>query len=104
MLVQVPRAGYLVALVCQDCREPMRCGFCGGPTRAQAGESAEVATVRSELRVVRPAADRLGMPDLRLSPGPGADRRRRADGGGAGQGVSANTGPDSRSAASGWPQ
>ena len=25
VLVQVPRAGYLVALVCQECREPMRC-------------------------------------------------------------------------------
>ena len=47
VLVQVPRAGYLVALVCQECREPMRCGFCGGPTRAQAGDSPEVATVRA---------------------------------------------------------
>jgi primosomal protein N' (replication factor Y) (superfamily II helicase) len=36
VLVQVPRAGYLVALVCQECREPARCGFCGGPTRAPA--------------------------------------------------------------------
>jgi primosomal protein N' (replication factor Y) (superfamily II helicase) len=45
VLVQVPRAGYLVALVCQDCREPMRCEFCGGPTEAQAGV-AEVATIR----------------------------------------------------------
>ena len=34
VLVQVPRAGYLVALVCQDCREPARCAFCGGPTRS----------------------------------------------------------------------
>ncbi|GAA3630604.1 primosomal protein N' [Microlunatus ginsengisoli] len=33
VLVQVPRAGYLVALVCQDCREPARCGFCDGPLR-----------------------------------------------------------------------
>ena len=45
VLVQVPRAGYLVALVCQECREPMRCGFCGGPTRVRAGESAEMAAV-----------------------------------------------------------
>lgn len=37
VLVQVPRAGYLVALVCQDCREPMRCRHCGGPTRAARG-------------------------------------------------------------------
>jgi primosomal protein N' (replication factor Y) len=45
VLVQVPRAGYLVALVCQECREPMRCGFCGGPTRVRAGEPAEMAAV-----------------------------------------------------------
>lgn len=37
VLVQVPRAGYLVALVCQDCREPARCRHCGGPTRAGRG-------------------------------------------------------------------
>jgi len=36
VLVQVPRAGYLVALVCQDCREPARCRHCGGPTRLSA--------------------------------------------------------------------
>jgi primosomal protein N' (replication factor Y) len=47
VLVQVPRAGYLVALVCQQCREPMRCGFCGGPTRAGASGVAEVPTVRA---------------------------------------------------------
>ena len=33
VLVQVPRAGYLVALVCGGCREPVRCRFCAGPTR-----------------------------------------------------------------------
>jgi primosomal protein N' (replication factor Y) (superfamily II helicase) len=33
VLVQVPRSGYLVALVCQDCREPARCGACDGPLR-----------------------------------------------------------------------
>jgi primosomal protein N' (replication factor Y) len=32
VLVQVPRAGGLLALVCQDCREPVRCRFCAGPT------------------------------------------------------------------------
>jgi primosomal protein N' (replication factor Y) (superfamily II helicase) len=41
VLVQVPRAGYLVALVCQECREPARCGFCGGPTRAMRAEPVE---------------------------------------------------------------
>ena len=41
VLVQVPRAGYLVALVCQDCREPARCRHCGGPTRAGRGRSGD---------------------------------------------------------------
>lgn len=30
VLVQVPRAGYLVALSCQRCRTPVRCPTCGG--------------------------------------------------------------------------
>jgi primosomal protein N' (replication factor Y) (superfamily II helicase) len=47
VLVQVPRAGYLVSLVCQDCREPMRCGFCGGPTIGSAGGPGDAATVRA---------------------------------------------------------
>lgn len=34
VLIQVPRAGYLVVLVCQDCREPVRCPHCHGPVRA----------------------------------------------------------------------
>ncbi|QGN32718.1 primosomal protein N' [Microlunatus sp. Gsoil 973] len=34
VLVQVPRAGYLVGLSCQTCREPVRCTTCHGPTRA----------------------------------------------------------------------
>jgi len=37
VLVQVPRAGYLVALVCQDCRDPARCRHCEGPLRASRG-------------------------------------------------------------------
>ena len=47
VLVQVPRAGYIVALLCQECREPMRCGFCGGPTKAPTGGLGEIATVRA---------------------------------------------------------
>ncbi|HZL74454.1 MAG TPA: primosomal protein N' [Propionibacteriaceae bacterium] len=46
VLVQVPRAGYLVALLCQECREPARCGFCGGPTRVPAGAPQEAASGR----------------------------------------------------------
>ena len=37
VLIQVPRAGGRLALVCQDCREPVRCRFCAGPT-ASGGE------------------------------------------------------------------
>jgi primosomal protein N' (replication factor Y) len=37
VLVQVPRAGYRLALVCQDCREPVHCRHCSGPTRAEEG-------------------------------------------------------------------
>ncbi len=36
VLVQVPRAGYLVALVCAECREPARCRTCHGPLRVEA--------------------------------------------------------------------
>ena len=35
VLIQVPRSGYLVALVCGDCREPARCHRCHGPLRQQ---------------------------------------------------------------------
>lgn len=44
VLVQVPRAGYLLALVCQDCREPVRCRFCGGPAHLSGGEAARLLT------------------------------------------------------------
>lgn len=33
VLVQVPRRGYLVALSCERCRAPVRCGTCAGPLR-----------------------------------------------------------------------
>lgn len=33
VLVQVPRAGYLIALSCQECRTPVRCPVCHGPVR-----------------------------------------------------------------------
>lgn len=35
VLVQVPRAGYLVLLVCDECREPVRCPHCHGTLRAR---------------------------------------------------------------------
>jgi len=31
VLVQVPRAGYLLGLACQSCRRPARCARCAGP-------------------------------------------------------------------------
>ena len=40
VLVQVPRAGYLLALVCQECREPVRCPFCVGPAHRTGGDAA----------------------------------------------------------------
>lgn len=36
VLVQVPRGGYLAGLVCQSCREPVRCPHCQGPVRVTA--------------------------------------------------------------------
>ena len=33
ILVQVPRAGYVVSLSCQTCREPVRCPHCRGRVR-----------------------------------------------------------------------
>jgi primosomal protein N' (replication factor Y) (superfamily II helicase) len=45
VLVQVPRAGYLVALVCQDCREPARCRFCAGPTRIASPDAEPEAAI-----------------------------------------------------------
>lgn len=33
VLVQVPRAGYLPVLACQQCRSPVRCPVCHGPVR-----------------------------------------------------------------------
>ncbi len=33
VLVQVPRAGYLPAVVCEQCRRPARCRHCRGPLR-----------------------------------------------------------------------
>jgi len=38
VLVQVPRAGYLVALACARCRVPARCAACHGPLQVRAGE------------------------------------------------------------------
>lgn len=39
VLVQVPRAGYLVVLVCDTCRESVHCPHCHGPVRAGAARA-----------------------------------------------------------------
>jgi primosomal protein N' (replication factor Y) len=45
VLIQVPRAGYRLALVCAGCREPVRCRFCSGPTRIDSsGQALPVCT------------------------------------------------------------
>lgn len=38
VLVQVPRAGYIPALSCANCRTPARCRRCNGPLRLPEGE------------------------------------------------------------------
>ncbi len=48
VLVQVPRAGGRLALVCQDCREPVRCRFCHGPTTSNPTTSSDAAAPRCE--------------------------------------------------------
>lgn len=57
VLIQVPRAGYLVALVCQSCREPVRCRFCTGPTKAARADSAGAPVQASCLWCARPQVD-----------------------------------------------
>ncbi len=42
VLVQVPRGGYVPVLVCARCREPARCGACGGPLALTGGQDAPV--------------------------------------------------------------
>ncbi|MDO5678662.1 MAG: primosomal protein N', partial [Propionibacteriaceae bacterium] len=39
VLVQVPRAGYLPALACQNCRTPVRGPACHGPVRLHRGDA-----------------------------------------------------------------
>lgn len=62
VLVQVPRTGYLVSLSCQQCREPVRCGHCNGPTRANR-RSATSRTETAEL----PAEHDQQLPEILLS-------------------------------------
>lgn len=54
VLVQVPRSGYLVALVCQECREPARCGRCHGPLRTLSGHQHTVDLACSWCGLLHP--------------------------------------------------
>ncbi|HSN12231.1 MAG TPA: primosomal protein N', partial [Propionibacteriaceae bacterium] len=40
VLVQVPRAGYVVSLSCRTCREPVRCPYCRGRVRTDVSAGA----------------------------------------------------------------
>ncbi|MGN6688605.1 MAG: primosomal protein N' [Actinomycetales bacterium] len=40
VLVQVPRAGYVPAVACQQCRHPARCARCAGPLQLNPGTAA----------------------------------------------------------------
>lgn len=42
VLIQVPRAGYVSALSCQDCRSPAVCARCGQRLRGERGENGVV--------------------------------------------------------------
>jgi primosomal protein N' (replication factor Y) len=44
VLVQVPRAGYVPLLRCQDCRSAARCQSCTGPLRLEGDRAAPVCT------------------------------------------------------------
>ena len=57
VLVQVPRSGYLVALVCSSCREPARCRFCGGPVRVPERAAPADSAVASCAWCGRPQTD-----------------------------------------------
>jgi primosomal protein N' (replication factor Y) (superfamily II helicase) len=50
VLVQVPRAGYLPGLSCQNCRKPARCTFCHGPLGLAAQHGREGQTQTPECR------------------------------------------------------
>ena len=44
VLIQVPRSGYQLALVCQDCREPARCRHCSGPLHRRDDSTAGIVS------------------------------------------------------------
>lgn len=46
VLVQVPRRGYLPAVVCAVCRTPARCRRCNGPLRLDSGDRDAAAVCR----------------------------------------------------------
>jgi primosomal protein N' (replication factor Y) len=69
VLVQVPRAGYVPTLACQDCRTPARCRRCAGPLALRAGDG-EVASA--------PYCRWCGAPDATFRCAACGSRRMRA--------------------------
>jgi primosomal protein N' (replication factor Y) len=67
VLVQVPRAGYVPALSCQDCRTPARCRRCAGPLALRAG-----------TEISPPYCRWCGAPDATFRCGTCGSRRLRA--------------------------
>jgi primosomal protein N' (replication factor Y) len=67
VLVQVPRAGYVPALACQDCRTPARCRRCAGPLALRAG-----------TEISPPYCRWCGAPDATFRCGTCGSRRLRA--------------------------
>ena len=50
VLVHVPRAGYLPGLVCQSCREPVRCPECSAQASADASDRRPVCPTHGTIR------------------------------------------------------
>ncbi len=46
VLVQVPRAGYVPAVACEQCRRPARCRRCRGPLRVTAAQTSSLLQCR----------------------------------------------------------
>src|SRR5439155_2963431 len=67
VLVQVPRAGYVPTLACQDCRTPARCRRCAGPLALRGGTEASAPHCRW-----------CGAPDANFRCGACGSRRLRA--------------------------
>ncbi|MDR1824195.1 MAG: hypothetical protein LBR27_02475 [Bifidobacteriaceae bacterium] len=80
VLVQVPRAGYVPALACADCREPARCRACHGPLALVEGRNAPVCRWcgRRELAFQCPNCDGHNLRSIAIGAGRTAQELGRA--------------------------